>query len=424
MKSKSSAWILIRILVPFAVVSYLLYKAWSDGLDFRVYWAGAHAFVSGGDLYAPGLPGTLNGGMAFTYAPFAAAIFAPMALLPLKAAMLLHAISSVLIAGFLGWVTTQFLVAKGVLILPPSRVQFALTASFISALILFTGPWRETLALGQINPLLMGLIVFDLLVSTRKHPNGFIPRGILTGISAGIKLTPLVFLMYFVMRGDFKSAARMVATFGATVAVMWIAFPALSAKYWLSALGNTDRVGSLAVYENISLRGVVARLGFGDSVSNILWASASAVVIALGALAVRRLSAAGDNWSAVSATAIVMLLISPVSWNHHWVWVVVVIPAIIGKWATRRRDRFNWLDFSRSYAGCLAVFTAAGFALGASLAVRLTGSRPFESVSVFSQFVAELGMFAAILALCWFAVASTEQRLMRGQALEPSHAVN
>lgn len=404
MKPKILLWNVVRSLVPLLISAYLLRKAWGNGLDLRVYWAGAKAFVEGGDLYARGLPETLNGAMAFTYPPFAAALFSPMAFLPFEVVKITQASFSLAIAGILGALITRFLVGCGVLPTQSRRSQFLLTAAFITGLVLMIGPWRVTLSVGQINPILMLLVVLDLLRPMRGHTRDVLPQGILTGIAAGIKLTPLTFLLYFVVRKDFKSAARMLGTFVATVSLLWLVAPSYSARYWLSSLMDTNRVGSLLMYENISIRGLIARLRIDDGASTALWVIGAILAIGLGVLAVHRQRDSGNQWAAVSATALVMLLISPVSWDHHWVWVAVIIPAVMGTWSLARPTSFQPREFAKSWAGMLAGFTVVGFALGASLAAQFTGTQNrLESVSTLSEVAAELGMFGGMLILGWFA---------------------
>jgi alpha-1,2-mannosyltransferase len=421
-KQNIKLWDIVRLLVPLLIATFLFGQALLDGLDLKVYWAAAKEFTSGGELYAPGLPGTPYGGMAFTYPPFAAAILAPMAILPVRIALVLQTLSNLVIAAVIGGVITQYLARNGVVRAPAGRMQFLLTSAFITGLMLLAGPWRNSLALGQINPLLMVLIVLDLLVTTRRHPQGFLPRGLLTGIAAGIKLTPLVFLLYFIARGEFKSAARMAGAFAATVALMALAAPSLSLQYWLSALQDTNRVGTLARFENISLRGFVARLNLDAHTASIAWILASAAIVALGAATIYRLRRQHDGWAAVSATALVMLLISPVSWSHHWVWVAVIVPALIGRYAQTSPRPFRPSALIRSWPGVLAVLVVVSFALQPPEAAKLSGSpQPYAAISTFSEVVVELGIFTAFLVLAWFAALKPGTRRLADPAV-PQHA--
>ncbi|MDQ0078494.1 glycosyltransferase 87 family protein [Arthrobacter oryzae] len=408
MKPKIQLWDIVRIVVPLVISAYLLRKAWENGLDLRVYWAGARAFVNGDDLYARGLQETLNGGMAFTYPPFAAALFSPMAFLPFELVKISQALLSLAMACTLGTLITRFLVYCRVLRSEHTRGQFLLTVGLITGLVLMLGPWRVTLSVGQINPLLMVLVVLDLIRPTRGHSKAFLPQGILTGIAAGIKLTPLTFLLYFVIRKDFKSAARMLGTFLATVTLMWVLTPSYSVQYWLSSLLDTNRVGSLLMYENVSIRGFVARFRIDDGTSTALWVIGAVAAISLGALAIHRQRESDNQWVAVSATALVMLLVSPVSWDHHWVWLAVIIPAVMGSWSLARPRSFHLREFARSWAGVLTLFTVGGFALGSALAAQLTGTENrLVGVSTLSEVAAELGMFGGMLILGWFALSPT-----------------
>lgn len=418
LKEKINPWDVARLLVPLFIAAFLFRQALQDGLDLRVYWAAAREFVSGGELYAPRLPGTPYGGMAFTYPPFAAAVLSPMAFLPVQAALVIQTVSNLLIAAIIGTVVTRYLVDRSVVRTPGAPVQLLMVSLFITGLFLLLGPWRNSLELGQINPLLMALILLDLLGATRRHPNGIVPRGILTGIAAGLKLTPLVFLLYFVVRGDFKSAARMAGTFAATVALMALLAPSLSAQYWLSALRDTNRVGTLARFENISLRGFLARLPVEPGTAGLLWIVASLAVTVMGAIVIYKMRRLEDQWVPVSAAALVMLLVSPVSWSHHWVWVAAVVPALIGRYVQTTPRPFRWLRFLRSLPGILSVVLVASFALQPPEAAMLSGSpAPYAAISTFSEFVVQFGIFGGVLVLAWYATLTADPRTTPADAV-------
>ena len=405
MKEKNTSWVTAWLIVPLVIAVFLFWSALQDGLDLRVYWAGSREFIMGGDLYAPGLPGTPYGGMAFTYPPFAAAVLSPLAFLPVEVALIVQTLGNFVLAAVIGALVARYLILRSAVPAPGRPVRYLTISLVIAGLILVLGPWRNSLALGQINPLLMALITLDLLGASRRHPNGYLPRGVLTGIAAGLKLTPLVFLLYFVVRGDFKSAARMAGTFVATVGLMALLAPSLSAQFWLSALRDTTRVGTLARFENISLRGFVARLNLEPGAASLLWIAASLAVIALGAIAIHRTGREPDQWVPVSAAALVMLLISPVSWSHHWVWVAAVVPALIGRYAQTHSQPFSFPRFLGSWPGALSVLLVASFALQPPEAALLSGSpAPYADISAFSEVVVEFGIFAAVLILAWFAV--------------------
>ncbi|MEV7635606.1 glycosyltransferase 87 family protein [Pseudarthrobacter enclensis] len=396
-------WDIPRIVFPLLVAVVIFGTAMQDGLDLSVYWAGARELVTGGDLYAGGLPGTPYGGMAFTYPPFAAALMAPLAFLPLNAALIFQTMGNLMLAGVSGWLIARYLTAKRVLSGSVDSKRLWITVACITGLLLLLGPWRNSLALGQINPLLMALIAVDLLISTKRHPKGLLPRGVLTGIAAGIKLTPLVFMLYFVVRGDLKGTVRMLATFAGTAILMALLAPTLSRQYWLVSLSDTSRVGNLARFENISIRGFLARLELDPSAASAIWICAALVVTALGARAVYTSRKLSDPWGGVAATALVMLLVSPVSWGHHWVWVAICIAAVLGRAAETLPAPRKWRLLLASPAGALCLLLVAGFALQPVEAAKAAGSpNPYSSISMLSEMAAQSGLFAAVLALIWF----------------------
>jgi alpha-1,2-mannosyltransferase len=54
-------------------------------------------------------------------------------------------------------------------------------------------------------------------------------------------------------------------------------------------------------------------------------------------MVIKAASDQGARVVAISATALTMLLISPVSWSHHWVWMAAVLPAFA--WTLRETPR-------------------------------------------------------------------------------------
>ena len=126
--------------------------------------------------------------------------------------------------------------------------------------VLNLGPWRETLAFGQINILLMGVMAADLLSRNRHWTNGFPGTGFLVGVAAGIKLTPLVFGLYFLMRKDWRGLLNMGAGFAGTVLVGWLLRPAESLQFWLEILPDTSRIGGAGYVDNLSTQGCAPAL--------------------------------------------------------------------------------------------------------------------------------------------------------------------
>jgi len=185
----------------------------------------------------------------------------------------------------------------------------------------------RNLLLGQINLVLMALIVVDLLVIPQRY------RGVLVGVAAGIKLTPLVFLVYFVLQKDWRSAIRSAAAFGMTVVIGFVISPPSSRSFWGGGFMGLGKFGAEAVVgtDNQSLLAGVSRV-LGQQALPVAAQAALAVVgVTLGALAARRCLARGGPVAQVEAVAWIALgglLASPISWTHHWVWVILVLAVL------------------------------------------------------------------------------------------------
>ncbi|ONI92193.1 hypothetical protein ALI22I_05215 [Saccharothrix sp. ALI-22-I] len=178
-----------------------------------------------------------------------------------------------------------------------------------AACFLLLDPLRGTLELGQVNMVLIGLVALDCLL-----PRTPWPRGLLVGLAAAVKLTPAVFVLFFLARGRCRAAGTAVASFAALGAVGWAVAPADSACFWFHAMPDPGRVGGLAYTGNQSLRGMLFRLGVGTPV----WAVLCLLVLAVTWVVITRTR---HDLTAVLAVATAGLLISPVSWSHHWVWI-------------------------------------------------------------------------------------------------------
>jgi alpha-1,2-mannosyltransferase len=203
----------------------------------------------------------------------------------------------------------------------------------VSAIGLLTWPVAYTLHLGEVNLILAALIGADVL---RRHDGGWW-QGIGTGLAAGIKLTPLIFVAYLALTGRLRAAVTAVATFAATLAAGFVWLPAQSRAFWLGGLFyNQSRIGNPANPTDQSLAGAIARLAGGGDPPRTWWLVA-ALTVGLAGLAVavwahRR----GHRLAGTVCCAITGLLVSPLSWTHHWVWAV---PLLVWLTATAWRRR-------------------------------------------------------------------------------------
>lgn len=325
----------LSVILAIAAVGYFIWislGAWAkQGLDFSVYWYGGKILNDAGaapsDLYAGNVDWAGGPTLMFTYPPFAAILFSLLARLPQAAALTLFNAAGAGVAILTAVRAVRYWNAKA-----SWRATFRIpgngwAAAVLVLAVLNLGPWRETLVFGQINALLMGLIAVDLLARNHRWTRGFPGSGFLVGVAAGIKLTPLVFGLYYLVRRDWRGLGNMAAGFTATVLVGWLLRPAESLQFWLQMLPDTSRMGGAGYVDNLSLKGALLHFGVPEAHVTVPWLVLSLMVVAVGAAVIKAASDQGARVVAVSATALTMLLISPVSWSHHWVWVAAVFPA-------------------------------------------------------------------------------------------------
>ncbi|MET8848986.1 glycosyltransferase 87 family protein [Amycolatopsis sp. NPDC004625] len=279
-------------------------------VDLDVYRLGSAALLHGQALYGT-LPPTGDGqSLLFTYPPFAAIVLAPLALLPYWAACLAL---TLLTLGLLALVLVTVLRAFG------TRCDWRRVGVLLLAAEVLE-PVLRTLYAGQIDLLLLALVVLDVLVDTPRWP-----RGLLIGLAAAVKLTPAVFLLYFLLRRDTRAAVTALVTFLAATALGFLLAGADSVRYWTGALWDTGRVGEPTYAGDQSLLGLLARAGVPPEARTAWWLPLVAVVLLLTAWGVRGALAAGETTVALGLNAVGGLLVSPISWTHHWVWAVVVL---------------------------------------------------------------------------------------------------
>ena len=307
------------------VVAAVLGALHHDFADLFVYRYGGRTVLDGLPPYATDDPVT---GYPFTYPPFAAVAMVPLALLPMWLSAALWTAASV------GAMAAAVIVVRRALGRPAQGWLVALVTAAAVAL----EPVWQNLAFGQVNTLLMLAVLVDLVGPERRW------SGVLVGIAAGVKLTPLVFVVLLVMVGRRTAAGRAVVAFAGTVAVGFAAMPDAAATYWTHGLFDASRVGPPALAHNQSVFGALSRLLDGQPPTLLWLAVAMPLALAVLLLAAHRWRA-DDRVLATCLGALAMLIVSPISWSHHWVWVV---PVALALW-----ERSRW-----ACAAWVAVFMA------------------------------------------------------------------
>ena len=306
-------------------------------VDLHVYVGGASALNEPGTLYSyvyadqtPDFP------LPFTYPPFAALLFYPLSLLPFALVALCWQLGT--IAALYGVVRcSQRLLGVGD---GSSRIAMLWTAIAI-----WTEPLRSTFDYGQINVILV-LAVLWAVYSTRWWLSG-----LLVGLAAGVKLTPAITVLYFVGVRRWGTALFTAVVFAGTVGLSLVVIGAQARYYFTDLLGDASRVGPIGTSFNQSWRGGLSRVLGHDAGYGPLVLIAITATAALAALAWRALGtdtgAPRDRLGSLLVVQLFGLLISPISWTHHWIWLVpLMIWLLNGPWRSRPGARvlgWGWL---------------------------------------------------------------------------------
>ncbi len=158
------------------------------------------------------------------------------------------------------------------------------------------------------------MVAADCLLARTRYP-----RGVLVGIAAAVKLTPAVFILFFLARRQRGPAVTAAVTFVCASGLGMLVAPADSLRYWHTTIFDPDRIGGAEFVTNQSLRGALTRLDLPRSSTELLWLALSATVLVVAWFAARRVQ---DPVTALLVVAAAGLVVSPVSWSHHWVWIV------------------------------------------------------------------------------------------------------
>lgn len=344
--------------------------------DVYVYWYALNNWFSGNSLYDwYALPDYKM--YPFTYPPFGAWALSPLtwfdyetaARLMIMAIALQTAVIVALIGRSLGWSWgSAFAIAPWAAILVQQCLE----------------PFTQSVGFAQVNTAMMALVMIDVAA-----PPSWKGRGVASGLAAAIKLTPAIAVLIFLLRRQWRSAITMVATSLAVTLLSWVISPGESARFFFDAMWDPQRAGDAYYTSNQNLKGFVAR-ALPENTWSIAWAitvalalvaavwlclciqaAATSVVTpyviyddaargplnaaapATGATVYAASAAlaapAGDavelaasdavavpvlpeNLATLLTAAVIMtlgLLVSPITWSHHWVWGLVSVVALI-----------------------------------------------------------------------------------------------
>ncbi|UGQ10759.1 glycosyltransferase 87 family protein [Yinghuangia sp. ASG 101] len=329
--------LLLMVGIPAALITIGLWVWWSvtedvifwQMLDLNVYYGAGNSLERGQfELYSS------NHGdwsLPFIYPPFSAYIFYK---LPFDFAGLQWAMT---VTSFVALVAVVW-AAWGMLGHRRTWGRVGVTLLTFAAVV-WLEPVSWTLIWGQVNIVLMALVLVDL-----SFPDARWWKGIGIGIAAGLKLTPAIFVVYLIITRRFRAAGVAIGAFLATVAFGFLMIPRASKEYWTNLGEISNKVNgelSVGTLNNQSVKGMLTRLIDNETVVTGIWLVICAVVVVLGLLAAAKASLAGRELLGVVIVGALSLLVSPISWSHHWVWVVPAFILLIHT-AYRRATRLWW----------------------------------------------------------------------------------
>lgn len=315
-----------------ALAHHITDRYWGDLAIYR--------FVGQLGLHGQPLYGFVTpSGLTWDYPPFTALPFVPLAVLGMDATVFVWTVLSLVALGAVIWLTLGQLGVRDV-----ARRAWLTLLVGIAALPLY--PVSGHLIVGQIDVFIMLLVLGDVFGRADSRW-----RGVGVGLAAGLKLTPVIFIAYLLLTRRFRAAGVASVTFVATIVAGFLYLPGNSRTYWLSGFFlRSSRVAfDPRTVHNQSLRGALARVLDSGTPPTWLWLALVLVVGATGLTCAVVACRRGEELLGVLACALTGLLVSPVSWHHHWIWCV---PAMIYLATLGRRARLGvaalWVMFTAS----------------------------------------------------------------------------
>ncbi|MFI5953308.1 glycosyltransferase 87 family protein [Cryptosporangium sp. NPDC051539] len=360
--SSGWAWMLpaSALLVP--VVPLVLVSGPDRMKDLLVYYGAGGTAGTGSDVYE--FRTVFD--MPFTYPPFAATLSEPLSRVPLGLLQVL-------------WVAASLAALVGVARIGMRPVVTRIGLPLTLALLLLSAPVRSHLRFGQVGLFLVMLVSADLL---RRHRR----EGLGLGVAIAVKLTPAVFVPWLLVTRQWRTfVVTTVTAAGATLAGLLLLWPSAQEYLW-RALWDSDRFGANDVVGNQSVRGMLLRTGLGESAVSLLWVVSALGLVVAGTWGARRLEDDGNRLGAVGVLAALSVAVSPISWVHHLVFLVLPLAAVVA--AGRYRLAAGWT----------VVLTLSLPSIGAAGLRAGTGHAGFWQLVVDAQ---GLTAVAAVLFLPW-----------------------
>ena len=326
--SRRLSRVAVEFLPPFAVallilpfiIQYGKLIPWQPStIDLQVYVYAVKDMLAGKDIFATTTP---FWNLYFIYPPIAAILMTPLAFGP-------YVFWQVVWTGGLVWAQQSVLKRCGA----PRGWKLGLIGI---AVVLAVEPIRTTLGYGQVNTILMALVIADLLPDAPGERRR-IPQGTLIGLAAALKLTPALFVIFAFLIGKTRVAITAMISFAVFTGIGAILLFRETLVFFGGLSGGDTRTASPLYTGNQSLLGVFFRLVDSSRVITVLGLAVAAILAVLGCLVAAHWWRQGEKVFAVALVGLTTCLASPLSWTHHYVWILPMAMAALSpgvpRWA-------------------------------------------------------------------------------------------
>lgn len=367
------------LILPY-IIQYGKLVPWQPStIDLQVYMYTVKDMLAGKDIFGTTTPFWR---LYFIYPPIAAILMTPLAIGP-------YTFWQVIWTGGLVWAQQSVLKRCGA----PRGWKLGLIGI---AVLLAVEPIRTTLGYGQVNTILMALVVADLLPD-RPEQRRRIPQGILIGLAAAIKLTPALFVIFMFLIGKRRAAITAIISFAVFTGIATILLFRETVVFFGGLSGGDTRTASPLYTGNQSLLGVFFRLGDSSRTTTVLGLAVAGVLAVLGCLIAAHWWRNNEKVFAVAIVGLTTCLASPLSWTHHYVWILPLGMAVLSPGVPR---------WARYVGGLWVVWVCACLPL-AVLPYAGGRERQFDFLQ---QLVANLGPILGVIllvGLAWQLVVTT-----------------
>jgi alpha-1,2-mannosyltransferase len=305
------------LILPY-IIQYGKLIPWQPStIDLQVYVYAVKDMLAGKDIFDTTTP---FWNLYFIYPPIAAILMTPLAFGP-------YVFWQVVWTAGLVWAQQSVLKRCGA----PRGWKLGLIGI---AVLLAMEPIRTTLGYGQVNTVLMALVVADLLPDAPGERRR-IPQGSLIGLATAIKLTPALFVVFAFLIGKSRVAITAMISFAVFTGIGAVLLFGETLMFFGGLAGGETRTASPLYAGNQSLLGVFFRLGDTSRTTTLAGLAVSAVLAVLGCLVAAHWWRHGEKVFAVALVGLTTCLASPLSWTHHYVWILPMAMAVLSSGVPR-----------------------------------------------------------------------------------------